>query len=94
MLGGSVNGDLLSVEPETGELTEVASAKRAVRATFSEEVVEEPEPVREDLVDTAGALFSDGSAKPTDCGALFPLTISMGETGSNDWCCWRKGIDR
>lgn len=80
MLGGSANGDLLSAG-ETGELTEVASAKRAVRGNFEEDV-EELEPVLVDLAATEGALFSEESGKPTAGGALLPLTISIGETGS------------
>lgn len=66
MVGGSANGDLCSVGPETGEWTVVASAKRAVRATFSEEEEEELEPVLVDLVVIEGAFFSDKSVKPTD----------------------------
>ncbi len=65
-------------------MTEVASAKRAVRATFCEEDEEELELVLVDLVVIEGAFLSDESAKPTAGGALFPLTMSMGETGSND----------
>lgn len=93
MLGGSANGDLLSVGPETGELTDVASAKRAVRTPFCEDDEDELEPVLVDLVVIEGAFFSEESTKATGCGALFPLTISTGETGSSEWFCWWRGID-
>jgi hypothetical protein len=83
MLGGSANGDLFSAGSETGELTEVASAKRAVRGNFEEDE-EELEPVLDDLAATEGAFFSEESAKATACGARLPLTISTGDTGSND----------
>jgi hypothetical protein len=82
MFGGSANGDLFSIGPETGELTEVASANRAVRGSLCEDEEEELEPVLEDLAVIDGAFFSDGSAKPAACVVLFLLTISTGETGS------------
>ncbi len=83
MLGGSAKGDLFSAASETGELTEVASAKRAVRGNL-EEVVEELEPVLVDLAAIEGAFFSEEFAKPAACGARLPPTMSTGETGSND----------
>ena len=78
MFGGSAKGDLFSLGPETGELTEVASAKRAVRATFCEEEVEELEPVLVDRVVIDGAFSSDKPLKSTDCGPLFAPTITEG----------------
>jgi hypothetical protein len=81
MFGGSANGDLFSIGPETGELTEVASANRAVRGSLCEDE-EELEPVLEDLALIDGVFFTDGSAEPAACVVLFLLTISAGETGS------------
>lgn len=46
-LEGSANGDLPVVLGSMGELTEVASAKRAVRGGFSESPDEELDEVRE-----------------------------------------------
>ena len=61
-MGGSAKGDRpLSVGP-IGELTEVASAKRAVRGVFKEVVVDELEDVL-DLVVTCGRCFSSSDGK-------------------------------
>lgn len=46
-LGGSANGDLPVVLGSMGELTEVASANRAVREGFNESPDEELDEVRE-----------------------------------------------
>lgn len=88
-LGGSANGDLCSMGAETGELTEVASAKRAVRAIFCDDVdePEELEPVLADLPIPEVVPSSAESAKTTDCDPPFPLTVSSGETGSTVWFC-------
>lgn len=69
MSGGYANGDLFSAGPETGELIEVASAKRAVRAIFCDDVdeqEEELEPVLVDLAVNEGVFLSPESANPTD----------------------------
>lgn len=85
MVGGSAKGDLFSIGPDTGEWTDVASAKRAARGAFVEdEETEELEPVLVDLTLIAEGFCSDGSAPPTTCVVLFPLTISMGDTGSKE----------
>lgn len=44
---GSANGDLPAVLGSMGELTDVASAKRAVRGVFNESPDEELDEVRE-----------------------------------------------
>ncbi|KAL8842477.1 MAG: hypothetical protein Q9176_002629 [Flavoplaca citrina] len=46
-MGGSANGDLPEVLGSMGELTEVASAKRAVRGVFNDSPEEELEDVRD-----------------------------------------------
>ena len=81
-----MKGDLFSAGSETGELIEVASAKRGIRGPFWEDDVEEEEELESVLVAltvTEAPFFSEESVKSTACDRLFPLTISTGETGSN-----------
>ena len=56
-MGGSANGDLPEVLGSMGELTEVASAKRAVRGVFNDSPDEELEDVR-DRTSTRGSFSS------------------------------------
>ena len=79
MRGGSANG----LWPSIGELTEVASAKRAVRGLRSVKPTEEAEDVRDVIVIVGGFFFCSASSI---CWYSFSGSVSS-EMGGLDWEC-------
>ena len=87
MMGGPENGDLpLSVGP-MGELTEVASAKRAVRGVLMERV--------EELEEVLGRTMAGGpffSSEGAGRASLLPLDIAKRWQATNQSVGKRKAV--